>query len=172
MLNAHRALAQTLVAMLLALLLTGSQFAAAAPSGGEGGAAAVATAAGATGEGDGAGAAAAAEYGFKGVELGAFRIRGYYPVEARKSQVTFKVYANVANEEVAEFKQLLKHRRQKVRDQIIVATRLAPLSDYDEAELTLFRRRILLRLERTLPELAIHEIYFSDFELTVETIAR
>jgi hypothetical protein len=102
-----------------------------------------------------------------GVALGDYRIRVYHPIEAQKSTVTFTLYAHVARENVSEFALLLEHRRQKVRDQVILATRLAPLVDYDDPVLGDFRQRILLRLRRMLPELAIEDLYVSDFELEV-----
>jgi hypothetical protein len=55
-----------------------------------------------------------------------------------------------------------------VRDQVIMATRLVPVEEYDDAELTKFRRRILLRLRRTMPELMIEDVFVSDFNLVVE----
>ena len=49
-----------------------------------------------------------------------------------------------------------------------VCGRLVPVEEFDDAEFTKFRRRILLRLRRTLPELTIDGVYVSDFNLVVE----
>jgi hypothetical protein len=111
-----------------------------------------------------------AESDFQGIDLGEYAVRTYYPVEAQKSVVTFTLYATVKNEDAAEFERLLEHRRNKVRDQVIIATRLVPLADFNDPELASFRRRLLLRLRRMLPELAIQDTYLSDFELTVEAL--
>jgi hypothetical protein len=110
------------------------------------------------------------ESGIHGASLGDFRIRAYYPVEAKRSTVTFTLFAVVATENVAEFERLLENRRHKARDQVIVATRLVPLADFDDPELKEFRRRILLRLRRMLPELAIDDIYVSNFQFEVRDI--
>lgn len=112
-------------------------------------------------------APAVAETDSRGVPLGEFRIRVYHPVEGQKSTATFTLYARVAGGNSAEFEQLLEHRQHKVRDQVITATRLAPLADYDDPSLSEFRRRILLRLRRMLPELPVDDIYVSNFELEV-----
>lgn len=106
----------------------------------------------------------------RGFELGRFRIRVYHPVEAQKSTVTFRLHAVVADANAAAFERLIMNRTHKVRDQVIVATRLAPLADYDNPELSEFRQRILLRLRRMLPELVIDDIYVSDFELEVRAL--
>jgi hypothetical protein len=105
---------------------------------------------------------------FRGVDLGEYLVHTYYPVEAQKSVVSFKLFATVKKEDAAEFNRLLKHRLNKVRDQVIIATRLVPVADFNDPELASLRRRILLRLRRTLPELAIQDAYLGDFELTVE----
>ncbi len=107
---------------------------------------------------------------FAGVDLGEYMVRTYYPIEAQKSVVSFQLHATVSAEDAAEFKHLLDHRRQRVRDQVIIATRLVPVADFNDPELASFRRRILLRLHRMLPELLIQDAYISDFQLEVESL--
>jgi hypothetical protein len=106
----------------------------------------------------------------RGVSLGEFSIRAYYPIEAKRSTVTFTLYAIVPSENSADFRSLLEHRTHKVRDQVITATRLVPLSDFDDPKLRDFRRRIMLRLRRTMSELIIDDLYVSDFHLEVRGI--
>ena len=47
---------------------------------------------------------------------------------------------------------------------------MTPLPLFDEADLKSFRRRIFLRLRRALPELAIDDVYISEFQLTVKSL--
>jgi len=138
----------------------------------------VSTCQAASGHGDGGGhgdAEAAAEVDEavaqkNAVALGEYRIRSYYPVQARKSIVQFVLYATSDEDHLAEAKQLVKNRQHKVRDQVITATRMVPLADFDEPDLSRFRRRILLRLRRMIPELTIKEIYVSQFEMKVKSL--
>ena len=104
------------------------------------------------------------------IELGEYKIRSYYPVQARKSIVRFVLYATTEEGHFAETKRLAQSRRHKVRDQVITATRMVPLAHFDEPDLKSFRRRVLLRLRRTLPELTIKDVYISDFELKVQSL--
>jgi hypothetical protein len=106
--------------------------------------------------------------GFRGVELGDFTIRSFRPAPARRDELNFRLHATVKSENYREFASLYARRENKVRDQVIVATRLVPVEAYDDPELTTLRRRILLRLRRTLPELKLDDIYVSDFNLRVE----
>jgi hypothetical protein len=106
----------------------------------------------------------------RGLELGEFRIRAYYPVQAQKSMVRFVLFATVSGERYSTSKQLMQNRRHKIRDQVITATRMVPLVEFDQPDLASFRRRILLRLRRTLPELEIDDVYVSNFELKVQNL--
>jgi hypothetical protein len=106
----------------------------------------------------------------QGIDLGEYRIRTHYPVQAQKSIVRFVLYATALPDRTAETRDILSNRRHKVRDQVITATRMVPLSEFDEPELASFRRRILLRLRRTMPELAIEGLYVSSFELKVQSL--
>jgi hypothetical protein len=107
--------------------------------------------------------------GSRAVKLGEFSIRVYHTVSSRKDVVSFVIYAVVGKDHYPDFDHAYAHRKNKVRDQVIVATRLVPIEDYDDPELKKFRRRILLRLRRTLPELPIDDVYFSDFSLMSES---
>ncbi len=106
----------------------------------------------------------------RGIELGEFRIRVYYPAEAQKSKVAFRLHAIVDKERFSESQELFEHRKQKLRDQVIVTTRLIPIVEFEEAELKSFRKRVLLRIRRAMPELSIEDVYVSDFNLAVEGI--
>jgi hypothetical protein len=105
-----------------------------------------------------------------GVALGEYQIRSYYPVEAQKSTVRFILCASVKNEALAPARHYVAAHRHKIRDQVITATRLAPLAVYNEADLASFRRRILVRLRRAMPELVLEDVYISDFTLIVKSL--
>ena len=105
-----------------------------------------------------------------GVSLGDYRIRSHYQVDARKSIVRFSLFATVKDQRFGEAKRLVDEHRQKLRDQVIMATRLAPLAVFQEPDLATFRRRILVRLRRALPELTIEDLYVSEFDLVIKSL--
>jgi hypothetical protein len=105
-----------------------------------------------------------------GIELGQFKIRSDYPAEAQKSTVRFVLYAAIKPEMYDEIDRLVEHHKTKIRDEIITATRLTPLGVFEEPDLTTFRRRIQIRLRRTLPELKVEGLYISDFGLIVKSL--
>lgn len=106
----------------------------------------------------------------RGLELGEFRIRAHYPVQAQKSMVRFVIFVTMPGERYTDTKRMVWNRQHKIRDQVITATRMVPLVEFDQPGLTSFRRRILLRLRRTLPELEIDDVYVSNFELKVQSL--
>lgn len=105
-----------------------------------------------------------------GVSLGEFRIRSYYQVDAQKSTVRFSLFATVKDEHFRDVQGLAEEHRQKLRDQVIIATRLSPLAVFQEPDLATFRRRVLVRLRRAIPELTIEDLYISDFDLTIKSL--
>jgi hypothetical protein len=105
-----------------------------------------------------------------GITLGDYRIRSYYQVDAQKSTVRFTLYATVKDEHYAEMQRLVEQHRQKIRDQIILATRLAPLTVFQEPDLITFRRRLIVRLRRVIPELTIEDLYLSEFDLVIKAV--
>jgi hypothetical protein len=106
----------------------------------------------------------------RGVALGEFQIRSYYPVDAQKSTVHFVLFASVPSERFAATQHFADEHEHKIRDQVIIATRMTPLAEYDEADLASFRRRVFMRLRRTLPELVVDDVYVTDFTLIVKSL--
>lgn len=106
----------------------------------------------------------------RGVELGNFRIRSDYPAEAQKSTVRFRLYAAVRGDKLASMYHLIDSHRQKIRDEVITSTRLSPLGVFEEPDLKSLRRRIFMRLKRSMPELVLEDLYVSDFAMTVKSL--
>jgi hypothetical protein len=105
-----------------------------------------------------------------GVSLGDYRIRSYYHVDAQKGTIRFSLFATVKDENFGEMQRLVEEHRQKLRDLVIMATRLAPLTVFQEPDLATFRRRVLVRLRRAIPDLKIDDLYLSEFDVTIKTL--
>ena len=106
----------------------------------------------------------------RGIDLGEYLIRSHYPVQAQKSIVRFTLFATTKEERLAKMRSLAAHRKHKIRDQVITVSRMVQLALFDEPDLKTFRRRMLLRLRRALPELVIDEVYVSVFQLHVQSM--
>jgi hypothetical protein len=106
----------------------------------------------------------------RGVELGEFRIRSDYPAEAQKSTVRFKLWAAIRGDKLAAMTHMIESHRQKIRDEVITSTRLSTLGVFEETDLKSFRRRVLMRLRRSMPEFVVEDLYVSDFGLSVKSL--
>jgi hypothetical protein len=106
----------------------------------------------------------------RGIKLGEFHLRSYYPVEAQKSIIRFVLFATATGDDIADIRRLVRERQHRIRDQVITATRLVPLAELNSPDLKSLRRRILLRLRRTLPDLSLEDVYVSDFQLKVQSL--
>lgn len=106
----------------------------------------------------------------RGVEIGDFRVRSDYPAEAQKSTVRFKLWVAIRGDKLVAMTHLIDNHRQKIRDEVITSTRLSPLGVFEETDLNSFRRRVLVRLRRSMPELVVADLYISDFGLSVKSL--
>lgn len=111
---------------------------------------------------------AAAEEPVSGVLLGDFFVRNVRGAENLKTRLSFSLYAAVPAEREAEFRDLLEGRRHRVRDQVMTAVRLTETAALQEPSLARLKRRVLLRLRRTMPELKIDGLHFGAFTLLFE----
>lgn len=105
-----------------------------------------------------------------GIKIGEFKIRSDYPVEAQKSTVRFVLFAAVKADSSTEMRHVVEEHEQKLRDLIITTTRLLPLIVFEEPDLATFRRRLLVRVRRALPQLAVDNLYVTDFSLVVKSL--
>lgn len=106
----------------------------------------------------------------RGVEIGDFRVRSDYPAEAQKSTVRFKLWVTIRGDKLAAMTHIIDDHRQKIRDEVITSTRLSPLGVFEETDLKSFRRRMLVRLRRSMPALIIEDLCISDFDLTIKSL--
>lgn len=97
-------------------------------------------------------------------ELGAFITKNYQPLQDVTTRLIFTAHASVSSDRSEEFNRKLQNRRNRVRDQVLVAARLTTMSELQDPDLRLLRRRILLRLRHSLPDLPIEEILLSEFQ--------
>lgn len=98
--------------------------------------------------------------------LGDYDLRAVHDANGQRSRVRFTLHATASDD--VPLAAELKTKKQRVRDQVIVALRLATTSDFEEPTLTRIKRRILARLWRVFPELRINALYMSNFAYQVE----
>lgn len=103
-----------------------------------------------------------------GFDLGRYAIKDLRGAEGRTTRLSFQLHTSVAGDQAEQFRELLKTRKQRVRDQVILASRLTEPTDFSEPNLQRFRRRITIRLRRAVPGLKVDDVYLSDFRYLIE----
>lgn len=103
-----------------------------------------------------------------GFDLGHYFIKQTRTVEGANTKLAFTLHGSVTEDRAAELQRLLETRTNRVRDQVITAARITEPLEFGDPDLERFRRRIMVRLSRSLPELPIDALYFSEFSYLVE----
>lgn len=100
-----------------------------------------------------------------GYKLGSFYIKEYKPLQDVTTKMIFTVHASVSDEHREQFAKLQERLEGRIRDQVLIAARLATPEELQDPHLRLLRRRIMLRLKHALPRLPLDAIYISEFQL-------
>jgi hypothetical protein len=96
--------------------------------------------------------------------VGRFDLRDHRPVEGIKQRLGFTLYVEAEESKAAALKAIVKSYEHRLRQEVITIVRLTDPGDFHEPELERFRRRLVLRLRRTMPELGVVRVLIGEFE--------
>lgn len=100
------------------------------------------------------------------VELGAYTPRNRDVVSGAEYQVSFKLYALVAEKQAVEFEQLAKKRwHATLRERIEVAVRQASLEELNDPTQRVLKREIRENINKQLGKSYVHQIRMIDFTM-------
>ena len=97
------------------------------------------------------------------VDLGLFKVKDYRPIRNETIEVTFHLHLalqKTTNPKTVEKLEVWKHR---LRNQVLIAVRLALRQDFLEKDLHRFRRIVQLRVNRLLKAQLIDEVLLTEF---------
>jgi hypothetical protein len=98
-----------------------------------------------------------------GFKLGEFSVLNVHHAEGLKSKVLFTLYVEIEEGAEEEFAAAWGDCQRRFEDQVLTTVRMCELAEFQEADLHRFRRRLIVRLRRTLPELPLSDLYITDF---------
>lgn len=156
--SARRAWRVACGAAMLAALLVGTRAGAEGHGGGGGG-----------GESHGAPPEAepAPEESLGDLAVGRFRIVQQKPGPNGRSRLSFVIHFVPEKDGQEGFPEMLASRRQRARDQVLIAMRMADPRDFQEPDLKALRKRIKYLIRRAIPDLPVGDVYFSEFDYLV-----
>jgi hypothetical protein len=98
-----------------------------------------------------------------GFKLGEFSVLNVHHAEGLKSKVLFTLYVEIEEGAEQKFAHAWADCQRRFEDQVLTTVRMCELADFQEPDLHRFRRRLIVRLRRTVPELPLSELYITDF---------
>lgn len=104
----------------------------------------------------------------KTVMIGQFFIRDLRATEDAKVRLSFSLHAKIAEEDAQAAESFVKSHKHRLRNEVITAIRTCEQNDFQEADLTRFRRRIHARLRRAMPQLKIERLLVGEYEYLFE----
>ena len=96
-------------------------------------------------------------------DLGEISVQEFRPTRNETTEVRFSIQMRLKPEVTAAQSAALEHWKHRLRDQAIIAARLASSADLAEPGLDRLQASILRRMKRILPTLAVERLYFTDF---------
>lgn len=97
--------------------------------------------------------------------LGDFHVRDWRPTRNETPNLRFAVTIEFDADTPPMTRARLPHWINRLRDQTIIAVRLAETKDFAEPNLAQVQRLIRVRVSRILPQLGVHRVLITDFAL-------
>ncbi|TWU30318.1 hypothetical protein [Bythopirellula polymerisocia] len=102
------------------------------------------------------------------LDLGIIEIKNLEPTRNQTSKVTFEMHLTLPADTDPALVAALGHWQHRLREQVIVAIRVAELGDYLDPELVRLRKQILYRVNRLLKGTQAENVLLADFTFSTE----
>lgn len=100
------------------------------------------------------------------LDLGRFKMRENRPTSNVTAKVTFEVQLSLSETVDEELYLLLEKWKHRLRDQVLTAARKTETKDFVEPTLYMFRRNIMLRINRMLRMKLVDEVLLTEYAFT------
>ncbi len=102
----------------------------------------------------------------KTIDLGKFNMRELRPIRNQTMEVSFAVHLAWSDSVDEKLAARLEHWRHRLRQQVIICIRTSDPTVLLEPSLAKLRRKIFLRVNRTLKSVIVEEVLFSSFSFS------
>ncbi|PQO35226.1 flagellar basal body-associated FliL family protein [Blastopirellula marina] len=97
------------------------------------------------------------------MEIGDFRFRMSDPTAGTMTKFNFTLYGLVPADQAETVQAALTEREQRLRDRVLRTAREASPVELEDPDLNMFRKRMLLEINRELGEKYFQELYFDRY---------
>ena len=102
------------------------------------------------------------------LDLGLLEIKNLEPTRNQTSKVNFEMHLALPADTDPALVKALEHWQHRLREQVIVAIRVAELGDYLDPQLARLRKQILYRVNRTLKGTQAEDVLLANFMFSTE----
>lgn len=102
------------------------------------------------------------------LDLGVLEIKNLEPTRNQTSKVTFAMHLTFPPETDPAIVTALENWQHRLREQVIIAIRVAELGDYMDPQLLRLRKQILYRINRVLKGIQAQDVLLADFTFSTE----
>ncbi|EAQ82632.1 hypothetical protein DSM3645_09542 [Blastopirellula marina DSM 3645] len=97
------------------------------------------------------------------MEIGDFKFRMSDPTAGTTTKFNFTLYGLVPGDQVTDAQAAMDEREQRLRDRVLRTAREASPVELEDPDLTMFRKRMLLEVNRELGEMYFQELFLDRY---------
>lgn len=97
------------------------------------------------------------------IDLGYFEIKNLEPTRNLTSKVAFGMHLTLRDDVSEQDLEAVQKWKNRLREQVLVAVRMAEIVDFLDPKLLRFRRSILYRVNRLLKPVKVEDVLLADF---------
>lgn len=101
------------------------------------------------------------------IDLGAFHVKDLRPARNETAKLSFTIHLALQQSVSQSTVKQLERWQHRLRNEVLIAIRLTETKEFLEPNLDKFRRRILVRVNRTLKAILVSEALLTEFTFTV-----
>jgi len=99
------------------------------------------------------------------VKLGDYRFRSFDPSSNTQTRYTFTLAGMATDEQVEELEQEIEAKSIRLRDRIMIVSRESTVTELEDPNLHMFRRRLLKEINRVLEKGPLDDILVSHYRV-------
>ena len=99
------------------------------------------------------------------VAIGDYAFRAYYPASNTQTKFDFSLAGLVKAEDLEGLERELDKKKYRIRDRVMIVSRESTIEELEDPDLVMFRRRLLMEVNRLIDDGKLSDIYVSHFRV-------
>ncbi|MBI1248790.1 hypothetical protein GC197_13230 [bacterium] len=99
------------------------------------------------------------------VAIGDYAFRAYYPASNTQTKFDFSLAGLVKADDLAGLETELEKKKYRIRDRVMIVSRESTIEELEDPDLVMFRRRLLMEVNRLIDDGKLSDIFVSHFRV-------